>query len=109
MKPSGRLKFLISQFLSGGVILYGLLYVIINECISCFQKGDSALHIAVRSRYAGLCEVILRDPRNSRLLHKQNKAGETPYSIDRANKQSVLSQIFGNRTYEFLILLVNEP
>jgi len=63
------------------------------------KKGDSALHIAVRSRYAGLCEVILRDPRNSRLLHKQNKAGETPYSIDRANKQSVLSPIFGNRDF----------
>ena len=71
------------------------------------QKGDLALHIAVRSRYAGLCEVLLRDQRNLRLLHRQNKAGETPYSIDRANKQSVLSPIFGNRKYELLIWIIN--
>ena len=61
------------------------------------QKGDTALHISVRSRYAGLCEVLLRDQKNSRLLYKPNKSGDTPYSIDRANKQSVLSPIFGNR------------
>ncbi|XP_065058902.1 kinase D-interacting substrate of 220 kDa B-like isoform X2 [Rhopilema esculentum] len=61
------------------------------------KKGDTALHISVRLKYAGLCEVLLRDQKNSRLLYKPNKAGDTPYSIDRANKQSVLSPIFGNR------------
>lgn len=69
------------------------------ELIECFvfqQKGDTALHISVRSRYSGLCEVLLRDQKNSRLLYKPNKAGDTPYSIDRAHKQSVLSPIFGN-------------
>eukprot|EP00794_Sanderia_malayensis_P007196 gene7196-8002_t len=60
------------------------------------RKGDTALHIAVRSRYVGLCEVLLKDQKNSRLLYKPNKAGETPYSIDKSSKHSVLSAVYGN-------------
>ncbi len=72
------------------------------------QKGDTALHIAVRSRYAGLCEALLKDQKNSRLLYKPNKAGETPYNIDRASKSSVLSAVFGNSKSQLYILFFQD-
>lgn len=50
--------------------------------------------MAIRSRFTGLCEVLLNDPKNSKLLHRPNKAGETPYSIDLQNKPSILSGVF---------------
>lgn len=59
------------------------------------QRGDTAVHIAVRGRYRRICELLLRNPKDARLLYRPNKAGETPYNIDRQHKHSLLTQIFG--------------
>ncbi|XP_066918421.1 kinase D-interacting substrate of 220 kDa B-like isoform X4 [Clytia hemisphaerica] len=58
------------------------------------KKGDTPLHIAIRNRFAGLCEALLNDQKNSKILHQPNKAGETPYSIDLQNKPSILPGFF---------------
>lgn len=42
--------------------------------------------------------MLLRNPRDSRLLYKMNDAGETPYQIDLTNKKSILTQIFGTKS-----------
>ena len=60
------------------------------------QKGDTALHIAVRSRYRRIAEIILKDPRSARLLYQTNRAGETPYRIDQRHKKSILRPVLGN-------------
>ena len=36
--------------------------------------------------------MLLRNPRDSRLLYKMNYDGETPYQIDLGNKKSILTQ-----------------
>ncbi|XP_078369794.1 kinase D-interacting substrate of 220 kDa B-like isoform X5 [Oculina patagonica] len=59
------------------------------------KRGDTAVHIAVRGRYRRICELLLRNPKDARLLYRPNKAGETPYNIDRQHKHSLLTQIFG--------------
>ena len=59
------------------------------------QRGDTAIHVAVRGRYRRICELLLRNPKDARILYRPNKAGETPYNIDRQHKQSILTQIFG--------------
>ncbi len=61
------------------------------------QKGDTPLHIAVRGRSKRITEILLRNPKDSRLLYKPNKAGETPYHMDASHHKSILSQIFGAR------------
>jgi hypothetical protein len=64
--------------------------------IVLLQKGDTALHIAVRSRYRRITEIILKDPRSARLLYQTNRAGETPYRIDQRHKKSILRPVLGN-------------
>lgn len=64
-----------------------------------FQKGDTPLHIAIRGRSRRLAELLLRNPKDGRLLYRPNKAGETPYNVDCSHQKSILTQIFGARTY----------
>ena len=59
------------------------------------QKGDTCLHIAMRTRNRRMLECILKNPRNSRYLYVRNKDGETAYSIDNSQRKSILSHIFG--------------
>ncbi|MEQ2193388.1 hypothetical protein XENOCAPTIV_021014, partial [Xenoophorus captivus] len=59
------------------------------------RKGDTALHIAIRGRSRKLAELLLRNPKDGRLLYRPNKAGETPYNIDCTHQKSILTQIFG--------------
>lgn len=71
------------------------------DCIQYFlflQKGDTPLHIAIRGRSRRLAELLLRNPKDGRLLYRPNKAGETPYNIDCSHQKSILTQIFGART-----------
>uniref|UniRef100_A0AAZ3PGS2 KAP NTPase domain-containing protein n=1 Tax=Oncorhynchus tshawytscha TaxID=74940 RepID=A0AAZ3PGS2_ONCTS len=56
---------------------------------------DTALHIAIRGRSRKLAELLLRNPKDGRLLYRPNKAGETPYNIDCTHQKSILTQIFG--------------
>ncbi|TRY55963.1 hypothetical protein DNTS_011345 [Danionella cerebrum] len=60
-------------------------------------KGDTPLHIAIRGRSRRLAELLLRNPKDGRLLYRPNKAGETPYNIDCSHQKSILTQIFGAR------------
>lgn len=62
------------------------------------QKGDTPLHIAIRGRSRRLAELLLRNPKDGRLLYRPNKAGETPYNVDCSHQKSILTQIFGART-----------
>ncbi|CAI5447966.1 unnamed protein product [Caenorhabditis angaria] len=57
--------------------------------------GDNALHLALRARSRRLTQALLSNPSDSRLLYRPNKLGQTPYSIDLANPQPILSLIFG--------------
>ncbi|XP_076155619.1 kinase D-interacting substrate of 220 kDa B isoform X1 [Alosa pseudoharengus] len=59
------------------------------------KKGDTALHIAIRGRSRKLAELLLRNPKDGRLLYRPNKEGETPYNIDCTHQKSILTQIFG--------------
>ncbi|XP_018570623.1 kinase D-interacting substrate of 220 kDa B isoform X3 [Anoplophora glabripennis] len=61
------------------------------------KKGDTALHIAMRARSKGIVEILLRNPKNSQLLYRPNRAGETPYNIDISHQKTILGQIFGAR------------
>uniref|UniRef100_A0A452I9I8 Uncharacterized protein n=1 Tax=Gopherus agassizii TaxID=38772 RepID=A0A452I9I8_9SAUR len=61
------------------------------------KKGDTPLHIAIRGRSRKLAELLLRNPKDGRLLYRPNKAGETPYNIDCNHQKSILTQIFGAR------------
>ncbi|GIY65314.1 kinase D-interacting substrate of 220 kDa [Caerostris darwini] len=61
------------------------------------KKGDTALHIAMRARSKAIVEILLRNPKNSQLLYRPNRAGETPYNIDSNHQKSILAQIFGAR------------
>ncbi|KAL0170326.1 hypothetical protein M9458_034922, partial [Cirrhinus mrigala] len=53
------------------------------------------LHIAIRGRSRKLAELLLRNPKDGRLLYRPNKEGETPYNIDCTHQKSILTQIFG--------------
>ncbi|XP_075221124.1 ankyrin repeat-rich membrane spanning isoform X1 [Lycorma delicatula] len=64
---------------------------------ACDKRGDTALHIAMRARSKGIIEVLLRNPKNSQLLYRPNRAGETPYNIDMNHQKTILGQIFGAR------------
>ncbi|XP_011499343.1 PREDICTED: kinase D-interacting substrate of 220 kDa isoform X2 [Ceratosolen solmsi marchali] len=61
------------------------------------KKGDTVLHIAMRARSKGIVEILLRNPKNSQLLYRPNKQGETPYNIDINHSKTILGQIFGAR------------
>ncbi|XP_057659384.1 kinase D-interacting substrate of 220 kDa B isoform X4 [Diorhabda carinulata] len=61
------------------------------------KKGDTALHIAMRARSKAIVEILLRNPKNSQLLYRPNRAGETPYNIDMNHQKTILGQIFGAR------------
>ncbi|XP_058810678.1 kinase D-interacting substrate of 220 kDa B-like [Phymastichus coffea] len=61
------------------------------------KKGDTVLHIAMRARSKGIVEILLRNPKNSQLLYRPNKQGETPYNIDINHPKAILGQIFGAR------------
>ncbi|XP_039292583.1 kinase D-interacting substrate of 220 kDa B [Nilaparvata lugens] len=64
---------------------------------ACDRRGDTALHVAMRARSKAIVEVLLRHPKNSQLLYRPNRAGETPYNIDMNNQKTILGQIFGAR------------
>ncbi|KAL9922482.1 ankyrin repeat-rich membrane spanning isoform 5-T8 [Glossina fuscipes fuscipes] len=61
------------------------------------KRGDTCLHIAMRARSKAIVEALLRNPKNSQLLYRANKAGETPYVIDTAHQKTILGQVFGAR------------
>ncbi|OXU24596.1 hypothetical protein TSAR_000048 [Trichomalopsis sarcophagae] len=61
------------------------------------KKGDTVLHVAMRARSKGIVEILLRNPKNSQLLYRPNKQGETPYNIDINHPKTILGQIFGAR------------
>ncbi|XP_013108255.2 kinase D-interacting substrate of 220 kDa isoform X10 [Stomoxys calcitrans] len=61
------------------------------------KRGDTCLHIAMRARSKAIVEALLRNPKNSQLLYRANKAGETPYAIDTAHQKTILGQVFGSR------------
>ena len=61
------------------------------------RSGDTALHVAMRARSKAIVELLLRNPKNSQLLYKPNRAGETPYNIDVSNQKTILGQVFGAR------------
>ncbi|XP_011701700.1 PREDICTED: kinase D-interacting substrate of 220 kDa [Wasmannia auropunctata] len=61
------------------------------------KKGDTVLHIAMRARSKAIVEILLRNPKNSQLLYRPNKQGETPYNIDVNHPKTMLGQIFGAR------------
>ncbi|XP_031633089.1 kinase D-interacting substrate of 220 kDa isoform X3 [Contarinia nasturtii] len=61
------------------------------------RRGDTALHIAMRARSKAIVEALLRNPKNSQLLYRANKAGETPYALDNAHQKTILGQVFGAR------------
>ncbi|XP_025154108.1 kinase D-interacting substrate of 220 kDa B isoform X1 [Harpegnathos saltator] len=61
------------------------------------KKGDTALHIAMRAQSKAIVEILLRNPKNSQLLYRPNRQGETPYSIDFNHPKTILGQIFGAR------------
>ncbi|XP_014470021.1 PREDICTED: kinase D-interacting substrate of 220 kDa isoform X2 [Dinoponera quadriceps] len=61
------------------------------------KKGDTVLHIAMRAQSKAIVEMLLRNPKNSQLLYRPNRQGETPYSIDVNHPKPILGQIFGAR------------
>lgn len=75
-----------------------------SNFLSVLQKGDTPLHIAIRGRSRKLAELLLRNPKDGRLLYRPNKAGETPYNIDCSHQKSILTQIFGASKYWVLFL-----
>ena len=50
-----------------------------------------------------IVEILLRNPKHSKMLYRPNKAGETPYNIDIAHKRAILGDIFGAREYRHLL------
>ncbi|RWS27036.1 hypothetical protein B4U80_04880 [Leptotrombidium deliense] len=59
------------------------------------KYGDTALHIATRAQSKAIMELLLRNPRNSQILYKPNKIGETPFMLDNAHQKPVLPTLFG--------------
>jgi ankyrin repeat-rich membrane spanning protein len=46
------------------------------------KRGHTCLHIAMRARSKAIVEALLQHPKNSQLLYRANKAGETPRRTD---------------------------
>lgn len=67
------------------------------------QRGDTALHIAIRARSKRITELLLRNPRHSRLLYRLNKAGESPYSMDTYHQRGILPQIYGHGELQIIL------
>ena len=67
------------------------------------KNGDTILHIAMRARSKTIVELILRNPKNSVLLYRPNKQGETPYNFDLNSQKPILSQVFGASKLFFVI------
>lgn len=61
------------------------------------KKGDTVLHIAMRARSKAIVEILLRNPKNSQLLYRPNKQGETAYNIDVNHPKTIIGQIYGAR------------
>lgn len=61
------------------------------------RRGDTCLHIAMRARSKAIVEALLRNPKNSKLLYRANKVGETPYGLDTLHQKTILGQVFGAR------------
>jgi len=61
------------------------------------RRGDTCLHIAMRARSKAIVEALLRNPKNSQLLYRANKVGETPYALDALHQKTILGQVFGAR------------
>ncbi|KAG5674401.1 hypothetical protein PVAND_004375 [Polypedilum vanderplanki] len=61
------------------------------------RRGDTCLHIAMRARSKAIVEALLRNPKNSQLLYRANKAGETAYALDALHQKTILGQVFGAR------------
>lgn len=61
------------------------------------RRGDTCLHIGMRARSKAIVEALLRNPKNSQLLYRANKAGETPYGLDTSHAKTILGQVFGAR------------
>lgn len=61
------------------------------------RRGDTCLHIAMRARSKAIVEALLRNPKNSKMLYRANKAGETPYGLDTLHQKTILGQVFGAR------------
>jgi ankyrin repeat-rich membrane spanning protein len=61
------------------------------------RRGDNCLHIAMRARSKAIVEALLRNPKNSQLLYRPNKANETPYALDALHQKTILGQVFGAR------------
>ncbi|XP_059611614.1 kinase D-interacting substrate of 220 kDa isoform X2 [Phlebotomus argentipes] len=61
------------------------------------RRGDTCLHIAMRARSKAIVEALLRNPKNSKLLYRANKSGETPYGLDTVHQKTILGQVFGAR------------
>lgn len=59
------------------------------------KKGDTALHIAMRSSSRNIVELLLRNPSHGQLLYRPNRDGETPYTIDLRHQKPLLSQVYG--------------
>lgn len=55
-----------------------------------------------------MAELLLRNPKDGRLLYRPNKAGETPYNIDCTHQKSILTQIFGASKTDILYLIHEE-
>jgi ankyrin repeat-rich membrane spanning protein len=66
------------------------------------KKGDTVLHVAMRARSKGIVEILLRNPKNSQLLYRPNKQGETAYNIDINHQKAILGQIFGARKLMYM-------
>lgn len=64
------------------------------------QRGNTCMHIAVRSRSKRIMELLLKNPKDSRLLYKPNRDGETPYQLDQAHERSLISQVQGASTFD---------
>ena len=61
-------------------------------------RGDTALHMAIRSKSKNIVELLLKDPKNEQLLYTPNDKNETPYNIDSRKEPKVLTSIFGHRS-----------
>ena len=76
-------------------LLIANIQLINAEHVPTFQKGDTALHMSVRGRSKRITELLLRNPKDGRLLYKPNKSSETPYQIDATHEKRLLTQVYG--------------